>query len=89
MFRFAASQIRSWWSASTADILGADLLPSLDSRDPTQPSAVDAGCPLPTALDSRYPHPERAPLRFQYARRPGTVPPRPAVCISPVRTRQI
>ncbi|MGO9899707.1 MAG: hypothetical protein ACLP0J_08455 [Solirubrobacteraceae bacterium] len=88
MFRFAASKIRSWWSAGTADILGADLLPPLDSRYPTGPSALDTGCRHPPALDSRYPHSKRAPLRFEYARRPGTVPPRPAVCISPVCTRQ-
>jgi len=31
-------------------------------------------------------HPHRRPLRWQPARRPGSVQPRPAHCISPVRT---
>jgi hypothetical protein len=31
------------------------------------------------------PHPHRVPLRFERARRPGSVPARPAHCISPVR----
>ncbi len=77
MFRLAASQIRSWWSAGTADILGADLPPELESRHPE-----------PRELESRYPHSERPPLRLRRARRPGAVPPRPVACISPVRTRQ-
>jgi hypothetical protein len=31
------------------------------------------------------PHPHRRPLRFERARRPGSVPARPAHCVSPVR----
>jgi hypothetical protein len=31
------------------------------------------------------PHPHRTPLRWERDRRAGTVPPRPAHCISPVR----
>ncbi|MGO9753983.1 MAG: hypothetical protein ACLP8S_22185 [Solirubrobacteraceae bacterium] len=78
MFRLAASQIRSWWSASTADILGGDLPPALENR-----------YPHPPAPDSHYPHSQRPPLRFEYARRLGAVPPRSAICISPVRARRI
>jgi hypothetical protein len=32
------------------------------------------------------PHPHRVPLRWDRARRPGSVPARPAHCISPVRS---
>jgi hypothetical protein len=31
------------------------------------------------------PHPHRVPLKWDRARRPGSVPARPAHCISPVR----
>jgi hypothetical protein len=31
------------------------------------------------------PHPHRRPLRFEHKRRQGSVPPRPAHCLSPVR----
>ncbi|MGO9954626.1 MAG: hypothetical protein ACLP50_01360 [Solirubrobacteraceae bacterium] len=30
-------------------------------------------------------HPHRRPLRLEHERRPGTVPPPPAHCLSPVR----
>jgi hypothetical protein len=36
-------------------------------------------------LAPETPHPHRRPLRFEYERRPGAVPPRPAHCLSPVR----
>jgi hypothetical protein len=39
--------------------------------DPTEPEA---------------PHPHRRPLRFEYERRRGSVPPQPAHCLSPVRS---
>jgi hypothetical protein len=32
------------------------------------------------------PHPHRHPLRWDRTRRPGSLPPRPAHCISPIRT---
>ena len=32
-------------------------------------------------------HPHRRELRWERSRRPGAVPPRPAHCISPVRTQ--
>jgi hypothetical protein len=32
------------------------------------------------------PHPHRHPLRLQHRRRPGSVPARPAHCLSPVRS---
>jgi hypothetical protein len=31
------------------------------------------------------PHPHRRPLRLEHRRRPGSVPARPAYCLSPVR----
>ncbi len=31
------------------------------------------------------PHPHRRPLRLQYQRRPGSVAPPPAHCLSPIR----
>ncbi|HZE03866.1 MAG TPA: hypothetical protein VE127_01505 [Solirubrobacteraceae bacterium] len=31
------------------------------------------------------PHPHRRPVRIERDRRPGSVPPRPAHCLSPVR----
>jgi hypothetical protein len=34
------------------------------------------------------PHPHRVPLRWERDRRAGTVPARPAHCISPVRTER-
>jgi hypothetical protein len=36
-------------------------------------------------LEPEMPHPHRRPLRFHHERRPGSVPPRPAHCLSPVR----
>jgi hypothetical protein len=33
------------------------------------------------------PHPHRRPLRIEHRRRPGSVPARPAYCLSPVRSR--
>jgi hypothetical protein len=36
-------------------------------------------------LDEAVPHPHRQPLRWQPARRPGSVAARPAHCTSPVR----
>jgi hypothetical protein len=41
---------------------------------------------LSDAASEAAPHPHRRPLRWQPARRPGSVAPRPAQCISPVRT---
>jgi hypothetical protein len=35
--------------------------------------------------EAALPHPHRAPLRWERERRPGAVPVRPALCISPVR----
>jgi hypothetical protein len=32
------------------------------------------------------PHPHRRPLRLERERRPGSVPARPAHCVSPLRT---
>jgi hypothetical protein len=32
------------------------------------------------------PHPHRRPLRLEHRRRPGSVPARPAYCLSPVRS---
>ncbi len=34
-------------------------------------------------------HPHRAPLRWQRERRPGTVPPAPAHCLSPIRPARV
>jgi hypothetical protein len=36
-------------------------------------------------LEPAAPHPHRRPLRLEHERRPGSVPPRPARCLSPVR----
>ncbi len=74
MFRTAAIQIRKWWSASTADILGADLASASAEERPGR-------------LEDAYPHAHRLPLRSRHERRPGMVAPRPAICISPVPTR--
>jgi hypothetical protein len=36
-------------------------------------------------LIAEPPHPHRIPLRWSYERRRGSLPPRPAHCLSPVR----
>jgi len=41
--------------------------------------------PLADQVADARAHPHRRPLRWQRGHRPGTVPARPAVCLSPVR----
>jgi hypothetical protein len=82
MFRMAAAQLRTWWSISTADILGGDL-----ESEPIDYYDVDPRHDLSPKHGAVYPHTHRTPLRLQRERRPGTVQPRPAICISPVRAR--
>jgi hypothetical protein len=72
MFSTTARTLRTWWSDFSDDILGADLLPS---------ATVD---PVQGGIEHHLIHPHRQPLAPRRARRPGTVPERPAFCLSPV-----
>jgi len=45
----------------------------------------DAHDAAPAADAQLHSHPHRTPLRWQRARRPGSVPASPAHCLSPVR----
>jgi hypothetical protein len=69
MFRSTARNLRTWWTDFSDDILGADL----------------PATPYDDALDYHLNHPHRQPLSRSRPRREGTVPPRPAHCLSPVR----
>ena len=96
MFRMAAERLRARWDEATADILGGDL------EDPGYPEvAWEAGRwdadqweawrsafdePACVAQPTRVPS-HRPPLRFRRSRRPGTVPVRASVCLSPLRGR--
>ncbi|HEY2260365.1 MAG TPA: hypothetical protein VGH45_11660 [Solirubrobacteraceae bacterium] len=40
----------------------------------------------PPEPEAPHPHPHRRPLRWEHQRRPGSVPPHPAHCLSPVRS---
>ncbi len=82
MFRMVAAQLRTWWSISTADILGGDL-----ESEPIGDFDLDPRRDRSPKHDAGYPHTHRTPLRPQRERRPGSVQPRPAICISPVRAR--
>lgn len=72
MFQSSAKRLRALLSLAE-DVLG-DPGPLLGYREPP------LGDPEPQA-----PHPHRRPLRFEHQRRPGSVAPPPAHCISPVR----
>ena len=76
MFRSAISDLRTWWEAATADILGGDLPPTPD---------VDAPIEVVEDFATHRAHPHREPLRPRLTRRGGSVAPRPAYCLSPVR----
>jgi hypothetical protein len=73
MFLQRVSQLRAWWEAATADILGADLPPTEPEEGPVAHFRA---------------HPHRLTLHTSSPRRPGAVPARPAQCISPVRRQQ-
>jgi hypothetical protein len=75
MFRSASYALRAWWTAATADILGGDLPPS-DYREDD-----------PAGINVEYfrSHPHRADFPSRMLRRAGSVPERPALCVSPVR----
>lgn len=40
-------------------------------------------------IDEAQPHPHRQPLSWHPIRRPGTIAPRAAACLSPVRSRRL
>jgi hypothetical protein len=73
MFQSSSKRLRAWMSRFEEivdDVLGD---PPVDARRPT------------TNRSTWSAHPHRMPLRSHRRRRPGSVAPAPAVCISPVR----
>ncbi len=69
MFQSSKQRILAWFDRVD------DLL-----ADHPDESGAAGGC----ALDALAHHPHRQPLRWERSRRPGAVPARPAVCVSPV-----
>jgi hypothetical protein len=93
MFRMAAERVKARWEEVTADILGSDLGEPQVAREAGRwdaeqweawRSAFDE--PARAVVPPRVPS-HRPPLRFKRSRRPGTVPVRATVCLSPVRSR--
>ena len=91
MFRSSADRLRTWLTGA-GDLLWGPYEPAEDDddarseRSPADPEHEsfdrDARAEDPP-VDA--PHPHRLPLRWERDRRPGSVPARPAHCISPVR----
>ena len=79
MFRSSADRLRTWLTGA-GDLLWGDY----DAAEDTLQPLVD---PELESSDRAYhaTHPHRRDLRWKRERRPGTVPRRPAHCISPVR----
>jgi hypothetical protein len=81
MFRASTDRLRTWFTRvdeALDDVLGDSRVDMLgDSR-----ADVLGESPVPV-----HRHPHRFPLRWQHDRRGGSVPPRPAHCISPVHAR--
>ena len=59
----------------------------LELADDVLGDPYDEAEPLTEQLHT-HGHPHRQPLRWQRSRRPGSVAPRPAHCLSPVRSGQ-
>ena len=86
MFRSSADRLRTWLTGA------GDLLWDDDAMADADDAMADAdvqslAAPEPEMADRAYhvTHPHRRNLRWQRSRRPGTVPARPAHCVSPVR----
>lgn len=75
MFRPSLERLQAWIELAD-DVLGD---PSADAQPPA--AQLHTGEPA----RPRGTHPHRRALRWQRARRPGTVPAAPAHCLSPVR----
>lgn len=82
MFRSFADGLRSCL-ASAGDLLGGIRVGRAD-ESLRQPLEAQRGA---SARAYHLAHPHRRSLRWQRSRRPGTVPDRPAHCISTVRER--
>jgi hypothetical protein len=74
MFRSSLKRVMVWVERTLAPSEGLDAGP--DDRA----AGADG-----QAAAARAPHPHRRELRWERERRPGSVPRRPAHCISPVR----
>jgi hypothetical protein len=77
MFQSSSKRLRAWMSRFEDvfdDVLGD---PPVDARRPTNANRSTWSA-----------HPHRRPLRSHRRRRPGSVAPAPAVCISPVRAKR-
>jgi hypothetical protein len=75
MFQSSPKRLRAWLDRIEAVI---DDALSYDPPDDARPDPHSA----------YLAHPHRRPLRWQHARRPGSVAPAPTACLSPVRSQR-
>jgi hypothetical protein len=84
MFRSSADRLHAWLTGAGDMLLGDPELADEPAFFDQELEIFD-GEPASFDRSSYAGHPHRRALRWERRRRPGTVPARPAHCISPVR----